>query len=42
MSDNKSVVLNAAGKNVELDLDEFDARTRYAAREGRRTKLRTK
>lgn len=31
-----------SGKNVELDLDEFDAKTRYAAREGRRTKLRTK
>ena len=31
-----------AGKHVELDLDEFDARTRYAARAGRRTKLRTK
>jgi DNA polymerase III subunit epsilon len=31
-----------AGKSVELDLDEFDARTRYAARAGRRTKLRTK
>ena len=31
-----------AGKNVELDLDEFDARSRYSTREGRRTKLRTK
>jgi hypothetical protein len=31
-----------AGKSVELDLDEFDARTRYAVREGKRTKLRTK
>jgi len=30
-----------AGKSVELDLDEYDARTRYSAREGRRTKLRT-
>lgn len=31
-----------AGKNVEIELDEFDAKTRYAARDGRRTKLRTK
>jgi DNA polymerase-3 subunit epsilon len=31
-----------AGKNVELELDEFDARSRYSTREGRRTKLRTK
>ncbi len=31
-----------AGKNVELDLDEFDAKNRYSAREGRRSKLRTK
>lgn len=30
------------GKSVELDLDEFDARTRYAVREGKRAKLRTK
>jgi DNA polymerase III subunit epsilon len=31
-----------AGKNVELDLVEFDARSRYSSREGLRTKLRTK
>ncbi|MGB7905711.1 MAG: 3'-5' exonuclease [Steroidobacteraceae bacterium] len=31
-----------AGKNVELELDEFDARSRYSTREGRRTKLCTK
>jgi DNA polymerase III subunit epsilon len=31
-----------AGKTVEVDLDEFDARNRYSTREGRRTKLRTK
>ncbi len=31
-----------AGKSVELDLDEFDARNRYSTRAGRRTKLRTK
>jgi DNA polymerase-3 subunit epsilon len=30
-----------AGKNVTLDLDEFDARTRYSGREGRREKVRT-
>jgi hypothetical protein len=30
------------GKSVELDLDEFDAKSRYSTREGRRTKLRTK
>jgi len=31
-----------AGKTVEVELDEFDARSRYSTREGRRTKLRTK
>ncbi len=31
-----------AGKSVELDLDEFDARSRYSTRAGGRTKLRTK
>jgi DNA polymerase-3 subunit epsilon len=31
-----------AGKNVEVDLDEYDARSRYSTREARRTKLRTK
>jgi len=31
-----------AGKNVEVDLDEYDARSRYSTREGRRTRLRTK
>ncbi len=31
-----------AGKSVEVELDEFDAKSRYGAREGRRTKLRTK
>ena len=30
-----------AGKSVEVDLDEFDARNRYSNREGRRTRLRT-
>ena len=31
-----------AGKNVELELDEFDAKSRYSSREGRRTRLRMK
>jgi DNA polymerase-3 subunit epsilon len=31
-----------AGKNVELDLVEFDAKSRYSTREGVRSKLRTK
>jgi DNA polymerase-3 subunit epsilon len=31
-----------AGKSVEVELDEFDAKSRYCAREGKRTKLRTK
>jgi DNA polymerase-3 subunit epsilon len=31
-----------AGKSVEVELDEFDAKSRYGAREGKRTKLRTK
>jgi DNA polymerase-3 subunit epsilon len=31
-----------AGKSVEVELDEFDARNRYSTREGRRTRLRTK
>jgi DNA polymerase-3 subunit epsilon len=30
-----------AGKSVALDLDEFDARTRYSDREGKREKVRT-
>jgi DNA polymerase-3 subunit epsilon len=30
-----------AGKSVAVDLDEFDAKTRYSGREGRREKVRT-
>lgn len=30
-----------AGKSVELDLDEFDAKNRYSVRAGRRSRLRT-
>jgi hypothetical protein len=30
-----------AGKSVEIELDEFDARNRYSSREGKRTRLRT-
>ena len=30
-----------AGKSVEVELDEFDAKNRYSSREGRRTRLRT-
>jgi DNA polymerase-3 subunit epsilon len=30
-----------AGKDVEVDLDEFDAKCRYSARAGRRSRLRT-
>jgi DNA polymerase-3 subunit epsilon len=29
------------GRSVEVDLDEFDAKSRYSVREGRRTRLRT-
>lgn len=30
-----------AGKSVEIELDEFDARNRYSSRDGKRTRLRT-
>lgn len=30
-----------AGKSVEVDLDEFDAKSRYSVREGKRSRLRT-
>jgi DNA polymerase III subunit epsilon len=31
-----------AGRSVEVELDEFDAKCRYSTREGRRSKLRTR